>query len=69
MTGAKFEWIDKEKWLEGMKHNPWIAVYDRFFDRVIDNSKVLKVTGLKKEDFASIKDGIKTELEKIEKEG
>ena len=46
----------------------WAAVYDRFFDRRIDCSKVLRVTGLAKEDFLSIKEGIKTELSKIDME-
>lgn len=44
---------------------PWIFKYDRVFDRKIDNSKILGVTGLKAGDFFSIKEGIKTELSKI----
>lgn len=70
LIGAKFEWVDTEEYLKidtQMKSNPWILIYDRLFDRKIDNSKVLKATGLKKEDFVSIKDGIKIELDKIKK--
>ncbi len=44
---------------------PWIFKYDRVFDRKIDNSKILGVTGLKAGDFSSIYKGIKTELSKI----
>lgn len=44
---------------------PWIFKYDRVFDRKIDNSKILVVTGLKAGDFSSIYKGIKTELSKI----
>lgn len=71
LYGAKFNWVDTERYIEEypwLKENPWILKYDRLFDRKIDNSKILKVTGLKKEDFTSIRDGIKCELEKIKKE-
>ena len=67
LLGIKFEWICAEEWLkhkEYVQNDRWAAVYDRFFDRTIDNSKVLKVTGLKKEDFKTIKEGLKIELEK-----
>lgn len=37
-------------------------LYDRFFDRVIDNSKILKVTDLKQLDFMPLKEGLKKEL-------
>ena len=32
--------------------------YDRLFNRVIDNSKILRVTGLKQENFISLRDGL-----------
>ena len=70
LSGAKFNWVDNERYIEEypwLKDNPWILKYDRLFDRKIDNSKILKVTGLKKEDFTSIRDGIKYELETIKK--
>lgn len=68
LIGTKFEWIDTEEWLSHPKyvHNDrWAAVYDRFYDRETDNSKVMKLTGLKKEDFTSIKEGLEIELKKI----
>ena len=46
-------------------NNRFAAIYDRFFDRRIDNSKILSVTGLTNDDFLSIKDGIGIELAKI----
>ena len=70
LSGAKFNWVDTERYIEEypwLKENPWILKYDRLFDRKIDNSKILKVTELKKEDFTSIRDGIKYELETIKK--
>ena len=38
---------------------------DRSFRRDIDCTKVLCVTGLSKEDFASVEEGIGRELERI----
>lgn len=68
LIGAKFNWIDTDEYIKlepKLKDNQWILIYDRVLDRRIDNSKVLKVTGLKKEDFTSIRDGIKIELKKL----
>ena len=39
--------------------------YDRKFNRDIDNSKILHVTGLSKHDFESVKEEIRREFEKI----
>ena len=36
--------------------------YDRLFNRIIDNSKVLEVTGLMQSDFVTLKDGLEKEL-------
>lgn len=69
LVGTKFEWIDTDEWLsepEYIKNDYWAAVYDRFYDRVIDNSKVLEVTGLTGDDFLPIKEGIKIELKNID---
>ncbi len=62
--GVKFEWIPVEKLYSSFK-NKWIWTYDRAYDRKIDNSKVLGATGLTKEDFTSIKEGIGIELKKL----
>jgi nucleoside-diphosphate-sugar epimerase len=37
--------------------------YDRLFDRIIDNSKVLDATGLKQLDFKPLEEGLVNELE------
>lgn len=71
IVGTEFDWVDNESYLntnEYLKEHPWALIYDRAFDRKIDNSKILRVTGLKTEDFLPIKDGIKLEVEKIKKE-
>ncbi len=68
LIDAEFEWINTEEWLSNpdyIKNSYWAAVYDRFFDRKIDNSKVLKVTGLTKDDFLSVKEGLIIEIGKI----
>lgn len=68
LIGAKFEWVDVEtysRYRYNTDEPPYILKYDRLFDRKIDNSKILNVTKLKKEDFTSIRDGIKYELKKI----
>lgn len=73
LLGIEVKWVDEEEYI---KANPalgssangdvyWAYVYDRCFDRKIDNSKVLKATGLTSQDFVSIKDGIKIELENL----
>lgn len=68
LLGAKFKWVSIEEFVNEnpyLRINPWILKYDRFFDRKIDNKKILSATGLKKDDFVSIKDGIKIELHKF----
>ena len=36
--------------------------YARMFDRITDNSKILRVTGMKQEELTSFYDGMKREL-------
>lgn len=67
LIGAKFNWMDTDEYIRvHAQSNPWILIYDRLYDRTIDNSKVLRVTGLTKEDFTPMKEGIKIELAKLE---
>lgn len=46
----------------------WILKYDRFFDRCIDNSKILRDTQLNLCGFVSVENGIKYEIEHIKQE-
>lgn len=42
--------------------NPWQVRYDRMYDRVVDNSKVLAATGLRQSDLTGMKGGLAREL-------
>jgi hypothetical protein len=46
----------------------WQLAYDRLFDRVVDNSKVLRVTGLKQADFTPLRRGLEKELTALPKD-
>ena len=64
ILGVKFKWISDEEYIEKYleQRRKWIFIYDRLFDRKIDNSKVLRATGLSKSDFKSIRWGVEAEL-------
>jgi hypothetical protein len=60
LLGVKFEWV-----ASNYPKDLWIWHYDRAYDRIIDNSKILKATGLNCLDFKTIKEGIEIELKKL----
>ena len=64
LTGVKFRWAETEEYVN-TGHGGYILIYDRLYDRKVDNSKILKATGLKKENFTSIENGIKIELKSV----
>lgn len=64
LTGVKFRWTDTEEYVS-TGHGGNGLFYDRLYDRAVESSKILKATGFKKEDFTSIEDGIKIELNNI----
>ena len=72
LTGVKIRWCDEEEYLDyhsDVKIKPmlgWAWKHDRRYNRDVDCSKVLRVTGLTKHDFSSLEDGLKHELKKIE---
>lgn len=65
IIGLKYVMAATEDYLKimgghaGARHQ---LAYDRLFQRIIDNSKVLKATGLKQEDFMPLKKGLEKEL-------
>lgn len=70
LIGLKYEWVDKEVYLQIMSKDPnnispfvrYQLEYARLFDRITDNSKVLRVTGMKQEELTGFYDGMKREL-------
>ena len=74
VTGVKIRWTDEEVFLDKyprlkeVDSARWAWIYDRRYNRDIDATKVLRVTGLTQADFASIEDGLRRELKKIEEQ-
>lgn len=68
LLGLEVVWVDNDTYMEknprllpgGWAH--YMYVYDRVYDRPIDNGKILRVTGLQKSDFTPIREGIRYEL-------
>ena len=60
LLGIRFDWCPADRPCYDFRWH-----YDRVFDRDIDNSKILKATGLSPEDFKSIKEGVQIELRKL----
>jgi len=67
VTGLEFVWTDIETYLSVSTRRRYmdrcILLYDRVWDRTIDNSKVIEVTGLRAEDFVGIKEGLIREFQ------
>ncbi len=70
--GVQPLWIDKEEHLSLMAEDPetrllhrWGLEYDRLFDRVIDISKLLELTGIDPSTFKTVKEALKHELDRI----
>lgn len=71
ITGVKIRWCEEEEYLafhtdlQTNRSQGWAWKHDRRYNRDIDCSKVLRVTGLSAKDFASIEYGIRYELQKL----
>lgn len=65
--GLKYITVDNDtfiyKVLQGNVYTKQQLLYDRCFNRIIDNSKLLRVTGLKQSDFMPLEKGLKMELD------
>lgn len=46
---------------------PYQIKYDRMLDRIVDNSKALKVSGMRQEELMPLKEGLRMELEQFRK--
>ena len=74
ICGLDAVWIDKEDYLKIINPDPyyllsrWQLEYARLFDREVDNSKVLAVTGMKQSDMMPLYDGLKMEIGRTPKD-
>ncbi len=71
IIGLNYIAVDKEDYLKIMGGTPgarYQLAYDRLFDRIVDNSKVLRVAGLKQKDFMPLKSGLEKELSALPKD-
>lgn len=70
LCGLKAVWVDKEDYLSILSANNalgvrWQLEYARLFHRITDNSKMLAATGLKQEEFMTLKDALKMMIDRI----
>ena len=70
LTGMQIVWGETEDYINAAPGNNyigklWQLEYDRLFERVMDNSKILEITGLKQDELMPLYEGLKLEIEKI----
>jgi len=68
--GLEYIAVDTEDYLRCLSDNDSIHLrqqltLDRFFERIVDNSKVLKFTGMKQEELMPLKEGLKMEYSNL----
>lgn len=74
ICGLRAVWTDKEEYIRMLQPDPyskdarWQLEYDRLFDRIIDNSKVLAATGMKQSELMPLYDGLKNEIMRCPKD-
>lgn len=74
LIGLSYELVDKETYLRCIAdevrypYAKYQLIYARMFNRVTDNSKILKVTGMKQEELKTLKEGLSMELAKVTKD-
>ena len=73
LCGLECVWVSNEEYLEaigqsGVDAAIWQLAYDRLFDRVIDNSKILDIAGLKQEDLMPLREGLRYELAQLSRD-
>ena len=70
LIGLKVRWCSEEEYLnyhtvlreKELMH--WAWIYDRRYNRDVDCTKILQVTGLKKEDFTPPEEALRLEIER-----
>ena len=67
LTGVRTRVCNESEYLEANERlkTDWSYWYDRKFDRLIDCSKIMRVTGLTSSDFTPVEVGLQIELDKL----
>ncbi len=70
ICGLEAVWVDKEDYLKILSPEMslgvrWQLEYARMFNRITDNSKVLKYTGMKQEELTPLYDALKMMVEAV----
>ena len=66
LLGAAFRWVPLKEYLHATDwFNYYALIYDRHFDRRIDNTKILKATGLTDADFLPLRDALRREIDAV----
>ena len=68
IAGLEYVTVDTETYYQlwaDSKYARYQLEMDRFFDRIMDNSKILNITGLKQENLMPLKDGLRREFEAL----
>jgi len=68
LIGLKYVAVDTADYLKIVGGTRYQLVYDRLFPRIIDNSRILSVTGLKQSDFMPLRRGLEKELSGVPKD-
>lgn len=68
LIGLEVMWIDEMDYLRivnpdhPMRDARWQLEYDRMYDRIVDNSKVMRICGMKQSDLTPIHDALAAEF-------
>lgn len=71
LIGLRYEWVDTDTYLsffEGAANKNaarYQLIYDRYFDRRVENSKILEAVGMKQEELTGLKEGLQRELQRL----
>lgn len=69
--GLKILTVDTDTFLDILSPGNIVArrqlTLDRYYDRIMDNSKILEVTGMKRSELMPLKDGLKKEFDALDK--
>lgn len=70
--GLKYITVDTETFLNIWQPNNVMSrhqlKYDRYYDRIMDNSKILELTGMKQSELMPLKQGLKMEFDALDKD-